>query len=83
MNAVVGFLIGLLVGMRWNLIMRRIEELLFIRQCQERFSLCFDCDLHNRCSRYSRHLHPRKANAPRDGSVDTDHADVGTLDGKD
>ena len=62
MRPLVGFLVGLIIGLRWDATTRRILELLFIRRCQERFSLCLDCDLHNRCSRYSRHLHPRKAN---------------------
>lgn len=30
------------------------------RACQERFSLCLDCDQHNDCARYARH----RANAP-------------------
>jgi len=67
MNAAVGFLVGLMVGLRWRSTVRRIEELLFIRQCQGRFSLCLDCDLHNRCSRYYRHY---KANTEGQRRVD-------------
>lgn len=61
MNVLVGFLIGMLIGLLWRPTVLRIGELLFIRQCRERFSLCLDCELHNRCSRYSRHC---KANIP-------------------
>lgn len=44
-----------------------------VRQCRERFSLCLDCELHNRCSRYSQHW---KANAAVRGA-----AEPRTMDG--
>jgi hypothetical protein len=49
------FILGLFVGLYTKPTLIRVEELLYIRKCKTPFSQCLDCELHNSCSRYSRH----------------------------
>lgn len=36
--------------------LRELGDFLHAEKCKTRFSLCLDCDLKNRCKRYSNHL---------------------------
>jgi len=31
------------------------DELEFMNECKGKFSLCWECDLHNKCPRYKKH----------------------------
>ena len=39
-----------------------IYQWIYTKQCEEKFSLCWTCELHNKCKRYR--LHRKKQNAP-------------------
>ena len=49
----VGFLVMMLHKWIWNF---DFQGWWYTKTCKERFSLCLDCALHNRCRRYRKHL---------------------------
>ena len=44
------------IGMYTPRVLNRLFEIIFCYRCDGRFSLCLDCELHNGCRRYSKHL---------------------------
>lgn len=56
MKLIIIFLIGFFFGIFLRLMVKRIGEILYTKSCRSPFSLCLDCNLHNRYKRYHKHL---------------------------
>lgn len=50
--AIIGFASGWYAN---DFLINRVYPWIYTRKCEEKFSLCLDCSLHNKCKRYGKH----------------------------